>query len=64
MRIFHGTGVKFSATVRLFSSVLDTDPFVFRPTGSASGSVSYTYGSGSLIIKHIFTILKLLNFIS
>jgi hypothetical protein len=29
------------------SSVADPDPYVFGPPGSASGSVSHKYGSGS-----------------
>jgi hypothetical protein len=31
----------------LFCSVGDPDPYVFWPSGSASGSVSQKYGSGS-----------------
>jgi hypothetical protein len=33
---------------RGLTSVLDPDPYVFGPPGSASGSVSPKYGSGSV----------------
>jgi hypothetical protein len=34
------------------SSVVDPDPYVFGPPGSASGSVSHKYGSGSGSFHH------------
>jgi hypothetical protein len=34
-------------SIALGTSVADPDPYVFRPPGSRSGSVSQSYGSGS-----------------
>ncbi len=52
----------------LLSTVVDPDPYVFGPPGSASGSISHNYGSGSFhhqakIVRKalIITVLWLLS---
>jgi hypothetical protein len=42
----------------LKNSVVDLDPFVFGPPGSASGSVSHKYGSGSGSFHHQAKIVR------
>jgi hypothetical protein len=51
-------GILILENILVIASVVDPDPYVFGPPGSASGSVSHKYGSGSGSFHHEAKIVR------